>query len=88
MRADLFARENAERLTECVVDRALLKAQNAKALGNISAPEYHRIREKVEALKKLQFAEDYEFHNDPQMYEWIKYKVAAEIGGEQEREAF
>ena len=84
----MFAKENAERLTECPVDLALLKAENAKALGVLSAPEFHRIREKVESLKKLKFVEEYEFHQDKQMYEWIKYKVAADIGGESEREAY
>ena len=84
----MFRRENEERYTECPVDRALLKAKNAKELGAISAVDFHRIREKVEALKKLKFVEEYEFHQDKETYEWIKYKVAAEIGGEAEREAF
>ena len=87
-RENLFARENAERYTECPLDRALLKAKNAKDLGALPAPEFHRIREKVEALKKLKFVEKYEYQQDKETYEWIKYKVAADIGGEQEREAF
>ena len=32
--------------------------------------------------------EGYEKLQDPQTYEWIKYKTAAEIGGEKEQEAF
>ena len=84
IREDLFARENAERYTECPLDRALLKAKNAKELGALPAPEYHRIREKVDSLKKLKFVEEYEHAQDTETYEWIKYKVAAEIGGEQE----
>ena len=40
-------------------------------------------------IKKLcRFVEEYEKHQDTDTYEWIKYKVAAEIGGEEEREAF
>ena len=86
-RESMFARELAERETDCIVDRALLKARNAKELGTLSAPEYHRIREKVDSLKKLKFVEEYEFMQDKQMYEWIKYKVAADIGGQEEAEA-
>ena len=84
----LFSRELAERETEDILDRALLKAFNAKQSGVLSAPEYHKINEKVDALKKLKFVEGYEKLQDPQMYEWIKYKVAAEIGDEKEQEAF
>ena len=32
--------------------------------------------------------EEYEKHQDPQLYEWIKYKVAAEVGGQKEQEEF
>ena len=32
--------------------------------------------------------EGYEKLQDKEMYEWIKYKTAAEIGGTEEREAF
>ena len=80
--------EHKERSTECILDRALLKALHAKERGVLPAPEYHRINEKVHALKKLKFVEEYEFHQDKETYEWIKYKIAAEIGGEEEREAF
>ena len=54
----------------------------------LPAPEYYRISEKVAALQKLQFAEEYEGHQDHLTYEWMKYKVAAEIGGPEEQEAF
>ena len=54
----------------------------------MAAPEYYRISEKVDSLKKLRFVEEYELHQDKAMYEWIKYKVAAEIGGAEEQEAF
>ena len=87
-REDLFARELAERETECVLERALLKARNAKETGQLAAPEFYRISEKVAALKKLKFVEEYEYNQDKTTYEWIKYKVAAEIGGPEEREAF
>ena len=71
-----------------MLDRAFLKAKHARYAGVLPAPEYHRIREKVDSLKKLRFVEEYEKHQDTDTYEWIKYKVAAEIGGEEEREAF
>lgn len=87
-REKLFAKELKERETVDVLDRALLKALHAKQNGVLPAPEYHRISEKVQSLKKLKFVEGYEKLQDPQMYEWIKYKVAAEIGDEKEQEAF
>ena len=84
----MFAMEQRERDADCILDKAMRKAENAKIKGSISAPEFYRIQEKVTALKKLKFVEEYEGHQDKQTYEWIKYKVAAEIGGEEEREAF
>ena len=87
-RVKLFSQELAERETEDVLDRALLKAKHAKLSGVLPAPEYHRISEKVDSLKKLRFVEEYELHQDKATYEWIKYKVAAEIGGQEEQEAF
>ena len=56
----LFQRELAERETEDVLERALLKAYHSKENGAITAPEYYRIAEKVESLKKLRFTEEYE----------------------------
>ena len=44
--------------------------------------------DKVQSLKKLKFTEDYEAWKDRDTYEWMKYKVAAEVGGEEERAAF
>ena len=87
-RADLFKREMAERDEEDVLERALLKAKNAYQTQALPAHEYYRIKEKVAALKKLRFAEGYEKYQDPTTYEWMKYKVAAEIGGPEEHEAF
>ena len=49
----LFKRELRERNTEDVLDRALLKAYHAKKNGVLQAPEYYKIYEKVQALKKL-----------------------------------
>ena len=66
----------------------MLKAENAKVQGVLPAPEYYRIAEKVKALQKLKFVEEYEEHQDHLAYEWMKYKVAAEIGGQEEQEAF
>ena len=87
-REQLFAFENKVRECEDVLDAALLKAQAAKSTGAISAPDFYRISEKIDALKKLQFAEEYEGHQDKETYEWIKYKVAADVGGAEEIEAF
>ena len=52
--------ELAERETEDVLDRALLKAEHAKINGGITAVEYHQIADKVASLKKLRFVEEYE----------------------------
>ena len=48
----LFTQEISERETECVLDRALLKAHHAKMNGDLAAPDYHRIASKVDSLKK------------------------------------
>ena len=52
--------------------------------GALPAAEYHLIADKVDALKKLKFVEGYEKLQDKEMYEWMKYKVAAEVGGQEE----
>jgi hypothetical protein len=57
-------------------------------LGAIDAPTYHIIEDKINSLKKLKFTQEYETMQDPDTYEWMKYKVAAEVGGDAEREAF
>ena len=87
-REQLFAREFAERETEDILDRVLLKARNAKELGSLPAPEFYRNSEKITALKKLKFVEEFEYFQDKEAYEWMKYKVAAEIGGQEEQEAY
>ena len=56
--------------------------------GVLSAPQYYAIAERVDSLKKLRFTEEYERLQDTETYEWMKYKVAAEVGGQEEREAF
>ena len=87
-RRELFRRELAERETEDVLDRALLRASHSKDAGVLPAAEFHRISEKVASLKKLRFTEEYERLQDHDTYEWMKYKVAAEVGGSEERAAF
>ena len=84
----LFQRELAERETEDILDRALLKAHNSKLNGAIPAATYHRVAEKIESLKKLRFTEEYERLQDRETYEYMKYKVAAEVGGPEEMEAY
>ena len=59
---------------------------NLKA-GLIDFVEYIKIQDRIETMQKLEFAEDWHLH-DPDTYEWLKYKVAADIGGTPEREAF
>ena len=75
----------AEREAEDVLERALLRAYHSKLSGAITAPEYHRISAKIDSLKKLRFTDSYERLQDPRSYEWMKYKVAAEVGGAEEK---
>ena len=56
----LFQLELAERETEDVLERALLKAHHSKLNGTLPAPEYHALASKIESLKKLRFTEEYE----------------------------
>ena len=56
--------------------------------GAISAPDYWRLEGKVSNLKKLRFSEEYERLQDRETYEYMKYKVAAEVGDAEEKEAF
>ena len=65
-----------------------MKAKNSKLNGAISAPDYYRVEEKIDSLKKLRFTEEYERLQDRETYEFMKYKVAAEVGGPEEVEAF
>ena len=84
----MFRQEVAERDETNLLDRALLKAQHSRLNGTISAVEYHKVNAKVNSLKKLAFTEDYEKLQDRETYEFMKYKVAAEVGGVDEKEAF
>ena len=65
-----------------------MRAKANKALGAIDAPTYYIIEDKINSLKKLKFTQEYESWKDAETYEWMKYKVAAEVGGAEEREAF
>lgn len=71
-----------------MLERALLKAYNSKLNGTLSAPDYYRLQAKIESLKKLRFTEEYERLQDRETFEYMKYKVAAEVGGPEELEAF
>jgi len=68
--------------TNDVLDRALVRAKANKELGAIDAPTYHMIEDKINSLKKLKFTQEWESWKDSDTYEWMKYKVAAEVGGE------
>ena len=65
------------------MDKALLKAKANKEQGAIDAPTYYQIADKVAALKKLRLVYDAEAWRDRETYEWMIYKVAAEVGGEE-----
>ena len=74
--------------TPDILDRALIRAKANKELGAIDAPAYFLIEDRIKSLKKLKFTQEYESWKDQDTYEWMKYKVAAEVGGEAEIEAF
>jgi hypothetical protein len=74
--------------TNDILDRALIRAKANKELGAIDAPSYYHIEDKINSLKKLKFTQEYEQLQDRDTYEWMKYKVAAEVGGDAEKEAF
>ena len=69
--------------TQDILDRSLMRAKASKALGVIDAATYHQIVDKITALKKLKFTQEYETWKDKELYEWMKYKVAAEVGGDE-----
>ena len=81
-----FLMQYTEKHTEDILDRALVKVKIN--LLETDAPQYYRIKERIDALRKLRFTEELDKSYDKDMYEWMKYKVAAEIGDTEEREAF
>ncbi len=83
MREQRYKWEILEIETNDILDKALIKAKANKALGAIDAPTYYQIEDKIESLKKLKFTQEYESWKDKDMYEWMKYKVAAEVGGDE-----
>ena len=71
-----------------VLERALIRAKANKEFGVIPAAKYYQIQERVDSLRKLRLVEDWEKWKDPETFEWMKFKVAAEVGGEEEKEAY
>ena len=49
---------------------------------------FYKIKDRVNQLRKLELSEDHDKYHAPDVYEWMKYKVASDIGGVEEREAF
>ena len=83
IREKRFKYELLERRTPDILDKALIKAKANKQEGAIDAPTYYQIEDKVQALKKLRFVYEAEAWRDKETYEWMVYKVAAEVGGEE-----
>ena len=81
LREKKYAWEIKEIETTDVLDRALIRAKANKDQGIIDAPTYFVIEDKINSLKKLKFTQEYESWKDMDTYEWMKYKVAAEVGG-------
>ena len=83
VRLTRFKWELLERQTADILDKALVRAKANRQIDVIDAPTYYMIEDKILALKKLKFTEEYESWKDKDTYEWMKYKVAAEVGGEE-----
>lgn len=83
VREDRFRYELLERSTLDILDKALVRAKANRKEGVIDGPTYYSIVDKVNSLKKLKFTQDHELLNDKETYDWMKYKVAAEVGGEE-----
>ena len=83
LREKRYSYEVLEIDTNDILDRALIKAKANRDLGAIDAPTYHALVDKIHSLKKLKFTLDYDSWKDQDMCEWMKYKVAAEVGGDE-----
>ena len=73
---------------EDVLDKCLFWAQSQVKAGEMEVAHFYKIKDRVNQLWKLELSEDHDKYHAPDVYEWLKYKVAADIGGVAEREAF
>ena len=87
-RREVFELEAKEMLETDILQRALIRAESRVNKNVMELAEYYKIVDKVDTLKKLRISDLRDKLHDPKMYEWMKYKVAADIGGTAEREAF
>ena len=87
-RKDKFHFMHFDFMSNDILDRAESRAIGNMRYGNITAAEFYKIKDKIDALRKLRFTEGYDKFSDPEMYMWMKYKVASDVGGTKEREAF
>ena len=87
LRMATFALEKRELLCTDVLKKAMIRAEANAYSGKITMAEYFTIKDKVDSLKKLQFSEEWKLH-EPEVFEWMKHKIAADVGGTEEREAF
>jgi hypothetical protein len=83
-----FHWEFKEFTTPDIIDKSLVRLLANKKEGIVDTPTYYNTYDKLMALKKFKFTKEYEQWKDKEMYDWMKYKVAAEIGGPEEKEAF
>mmetsp|Transcript_33413 Transcript_33413/g.38372 ORF Transcript_33413/g.38372 Transcript_33413/m.38372 type:complete len:161 (-) Transcript_33413:1-483(-) len=60
-----------------LLERVIIKSLGELDKGNLNYAEYLKIRAKVDDMKKIRFAENYD-----------GYKVATDLGGTKERELF
>ena len=66
-------------LATCPLERIKIRAEANLNSGEIDAVEFHKIMDRVISLEKLQYAADFKLH-DPDTYQWLKFKIAADIG--------
>ena len=86
-RQQVFKYEKDEMLEEDILKKVVIRAKANLNSKSIDMPEYFKILDRVDQLQKLQFVEEWALH-EPEVYEWMKHKIAADVGGTREREAF
>ena len=64
-----------------ILDKALYQALYNYQRGVTDASTYFKTKDRVKSLKKLRFTENYCKFHDEITFQWMKHKVAAEIGG-------
>ena len=85
MRFDL---EHREELEEDILDKLMVRTYAQKEFAEIDQSTYMQRMNRLDQLKKLEFTREWEALEDPTVYEWMKLKLASDIGDAREAETF